>query len=122
VVLPGLDWDLEPQSWDQLGPQHPQYGMRELLKRMASIVTTCGCCRASVDPERAARGWLASEIMRPAETSERWHEAVAHNRERLATALRGLSAIAAPGQREEATAIASSCAARWKSRAAPLRW
>jgi ATP-dependent helicase/nuclease subunit B len=44
--------------------------------------------------------------MRPAETSERWHEAVADNRERLGTALRGVSAIAAPGQREEATAIA----------------
>jgi ATP-dependent helicase/nuclease subunit B len=106
VVLPGLDQGLERESWDQLGPQHPQYGMRELLHGMGWTGTTCGCCRASVEPERLARGWLASEIMRPAETSERWHEAVAHNGERLATALGGLSAIAAPGQREEATAIA----------------
>jgi ATP-dependent helicase/nuclease subunit B len=107
VVLPGLDQGLERESWDQLGPQHPQYGMRELLHGMASIAMTCGCCRASTwSRSGQARGWLASEIMRPAETSERWHEAVAHNGERLATALGGLSAIAAPGQREEATAIA----------------
>jgi ATP-dependent helicase/nuclease subunit B len=107
VVLPGLDVDLEPESWDQLRPQHPQFGMRELLKLMG--VERCevrllpGIGRT---PDRDARGWLASEIMRPAETSERWHDTMAHNRERLALALRGMSAIAAPGRREEATAIA----------------
>jgi ATP-dependent helicase/nuclease subunit B len=107
VVLPGLDQGLERESWEQLGPQHPQYGMRELLKRMGvdrhDVRPLPGI---ALEPERQARGWLASEIMRPAETSERWHEAVADNRERLTTALHGLSAIAAPGQREEATAIA----------------
>ncbi|HUE45916.1 MAG TPA: double-strand break repair protein AddB [Aestuariivirgaceae bacterium] len=107
VVLPGLDQGLERESWDQLGPQHPQYGMRELLHRMRvdrhDVRVLPG---VDAEPERVARGWLASEIMRPAETSERWHEAVAHNGEKLATALGGLSAIAAPGQREEATAIA----------------
>jgi ATP-dependent helicase/nuclease subunit B len=107
VVLPGLDQGLERESWDQLGPQHPQYGMRELLHGMRldrhDVRVLPG---VEVEPEREARGWLGSEIMRPAETSERWHEAVAHNGERLTTALGGLSAIAAPGQREEATAIA----------------
>lgn len=107
VVLPGLDQGLEQESWDQLGPQHPQYGMRELLHGIAldrhDVRVLPGI---DVAPGPRARGWLASEIMRPAETSQRWHDAVAHNAGRLATALGGLSAIAAPGQREEATAIA----------------
>lgn len=107
VVLPGLDQGLERQGWDQLGPQHPQYGMRELLQRLRldrhDVRELPGI---AAGPERQARGWLASEIMRPSETSELWHEAVALNAGRLATALGGLSAIAAPGQREEATAIA----------------
>jgi ATP-dependent helicase/nuclease subunit B len=107
VVLPGLDQGLERESWDKLGPQHPQYGMRELLRRLEvdrhDVRVLPG---VTVEPEARARGWLASEIMRPAETSERWHEAVALNAERLATALDGLSAIAAPGQREEAAAVA----------------
>jgi ATP-dependent helicase/nuclease subunit B len=107
VVLPGLDQGLEAESWDLLGPQHPQYGMRELLHGTGldrhDVRVLPG---VDVEPEARARGWLASEIMRPAETSERWHEAVANNGDRLAAALGGLTAIAAPGQREEATAIA----------------
>jgi ATP-dependent helicase/nuclease subunit B len=107
VVLPGLDQNLEQESWEKLGPQHPQYGMRELLRRLGlerrDVQVLPGITE---EPERQARGWLASEIMRPAETSERWHEAVALNAERLAAALGGVSATPAPGQREEATAIA----------------
>jgi ATP-dependent helicase/nuclease subunit B len=107
VVLPGLDQGLERESWDLLGPQHPQYGMRELLHGIGldrhDVRVLPGL---DMEPGARARGWLASEIMRPAETSERWHEAMAHNGERLAAALGGLTAIAAPGQREEATAIA----------------
>ena len=34
VVLPGLDRELDAKSWNDLDEGHPQYGMRELLRRM----------------------------------------------------------------------------------------
>ena len=30
VVLPGLDRDLDEESWSDLDPGHPQYGMKQL--------------------------------------------------------------------------------------------
>ena len=34
VVLPGLDLDMDDESWSQIDAVHPQYGMKELLIRM----------------------------------------------------------------------------------------
>ena len=36
VVLPGLDQRLDEESWSRLedDPGHPQFGLRQLLKRM----------------------------------------------------------------------------------------
>ncbi|SDE09151.1 double-strand break repair protein AddB [Rhodospira trueperi] len=34
VVLPGLDRDLDDDSWAALDPTHPQYGLRELLGKL----------------------------------------------------------------------------------------
>jgi ATP-dependent helicase/nuclease subunit B len=67
VVLPGLDFHLQEEQWDSLGITHPQYGMRELLKRM-------GMAREDVreeemdSPQRAnARSQFSSCAMQPAE-------------------------------------------------------
>jgi ATP-dependent helicase/nuclease subunit B len=70
VVLPGLDRDLDEESWRTLDPTHPQFGLRELLAHMA-------CERSAVaewpggagDP---ARRQLIGELMRPAHTSDEW--------------------------------------------------
>jgi len=77
VVLPGLDKDMDDDSWALLDESHPQFGLRELLKAL-------GCDRREVadwpgDDDRsgvaggaAARHLLVSELMRPARTSEAW--------------------------------------------------
>src|SRR5262249_45458348 len=63
VVLPGLDLALAEAAWKQLGPHHPQAGMKELLARAGvaraevqllapSIPPSCGPAR--VEMVRAA--------------------------------------------------------------------
>ena len=72
VVLPGLDRDMDDESWDKLEPTHPQFGLRELLNGLnqdrRNVADWPG---ATGDP---ARRFLITELMRPAETSEAWAE------------------------------------------------
>jgi ATP-dependent helicase/nuclease subunit B len=72
VVLPGLDRDMDDESWDKLDPTHPQFGLRELLKDLdRNRRTVADWPGAAGDP---ARRFLITELMRPAETSEAWAE------------------------------------------------
>jgi len=72
VVLPGLDRDMDDDSWAKLDPTHPQFGLRELLGALGQdrrkVADWPG---AGGDP---ARRLLISELMRPAETSDAWVE------------------------------------------------
>jgi ATP-dependent helicase/nuclease subunit B len=72
VVLPGLDRDMDDESWGKLEPTHPQFGLRELLNAFSQdrrkVADWPG---AAGDP---ARRLLITELMRPAETSEAWAE------------------------------------------------
>ncbi|MEQ8268606.1 MAG: double-strand break repair protein AddB [Parvibaculum sp.] len=111
VVLPGLDLDLDEESWNTLGDpgtaSHPQYGMKKLLGHLRAT-------RADVDiwsgaekaPARDARARLLSEALRPAETTERWRSRLASLGRDADEALSGLTLIEAPGERDEAGAIA----------------
>ena len=71
VVLPGLDGEIDRESWDKLEPSHPQFGLHELLVAL-------GVDRAAVPDWPGSRGGdrarrtLVAELMRPAETSEAW--------------------------------------------------
>jgi ATP-dependent helicase/nuclease subunit B len=70
LVLPGLDRDMDEESWAELDETHPQFGLRELLKAL-------GRERDDVDEwtdgaAGSARHLLTSELMRPAETSDAW--------------------------------------------------
>ena len=79
VVLPGLDTDLDEDTWrkiagakdekDAPAPVHPQFSMQALLARI-------GVARDAVQPlvEPAAHGreMLVSEALRPAATTDRW--------------------------------------------------
>jgi ATP-dependent helicase/nuclease subunit B len=114
VVLPGLDKQLDTQSWELIGQSsqpasafgHPQYGLKKLI-------ATIGIAREEVAepvvPEAplAARGFVVSEALRPAETTERWVENRAAIAGALAAgALDGISLVEAANEREEAIAIA----------------
>ncbi len=107
VVLPGLDMALDDESWESLGrhPEHPQAGMWELLRGLeterSDVATVAG---AKPDARRQARLRLISEVLRPAETTERWQALPGD--EEIVGALEGVSLIETPGPQDEAEAIA----------------
>ena len=104
VVLPGLDTQLDAETWNLIGgsdpdtaaPGHPQFAMQALLKRI-------GIGRDEVAPlgESGARERLLSEALRPASATERWAAA-----RRGDAALAGVAMIEAANAEEEALAVA----------------
>lgn len=70
VVLPGLDREMDEDSWGKLDPTHPQFGLRDLLLALDRS-------RAEVEEWPGPSGDLArrqliAELMRPAETTDAW--------------------------------------------------
>jgi len=70
VVLPGLDREMDEESWSKLDPTHPQFGLHDLLKAFA-------CERQDVVEWPGAAGdrarlQLIAELMRPGETTDTW--------------------------------------------------
>ncbi|MBX3505424.1 MAG: double-strand break repair protein AddB [Parvibaculum sp.] len=111
VVLPGLDLDLDEESWATIGgpgtASHPQYGMKKLLSRLraerADVALWPG---AEAEPASAVRARILSEALRPAETTDKWRARLAVLKGEAASGLGGLSMIEAPAERDEAGAIA----------------
>lgn len=111
VVLPGLDLALDDESWKTIGEpgtaSHPQYGMKKLLAHLraerADVALWPG---TGIFPRRAARASLLSEALRPAETTDKWLQRLSALKDEAKEGLAGLSMIEAPGERDEAGAIA----------------
>lgn len=106
VVLPGLDTDLDEDTWrtlseDDAAPSHPQFAMAALLRRI-------GIDRAAVLPLAAARGRerLVSEALRPAEQTDRWSTQLAEIAPHIDAAMNTVAVIEAANAEEEALAIA----------------
>jgi ATP-dependent helicase/nuclease subunit B len=113
VVLPGLDTDLDEDTWrliagdDKKGiaaaPGHPQFALQALLARI-------GITRGGVVPLAQARGRerLMSEALRPAATTEKWRHIASDPafQAHADTALRTLAMIEAAHPEEEALAVA----------------
>jgi ATP-dependent helicase/nuclease subunit B len=113
VVLPGLDTDLDEDTWRLIAgderkgiaaaPGHPQFSLQALLTRI-------GITREAVVPLAPARGRerLVSEALRPAAATEKWRQSVADpDFEAYAdTALATITMIEAAHPEEEALAIA----------------
>ncbi|MGV8998576.1 MAG: double-strand break repair protein AddB [Parvibaculaceae bacterium] len=75
VVLPGLDLILDEESFQAAPHSHPQYGMKELLRKFGVArkdVTLWPDC--DISDKQQARSRLLSEVMRPAETSDLWRD------------------------------------------------
>lgn len=110
VVLPGLDLHMNAASWAAIDdePGHPQFGLKQLL-------SVLGIERESVEyypgvalaESAKARLWLASEIMRPAETTDGWWHSLSRKPEAIRLAMAGAELIEAADQREEARVIAT---------------
>jgi ATP-dependent helicase/nuclease subunit B len=112
VVLPGLDFDLDAQSWNAIGGGehgpafgHPQFSMQALLQRLEvtrEAVTELGA--------RAPHGReaLLSEALRPASETDRWQDRLkeAAFERKKKTALAGVTLIEAANPEEESLAIA----------------
>jgi ATP-dependent helicase/nuclease subunit B len=113
VVLPGLDTDLDEDSWRLIAgdegkgaapsPAHPQFAMQALLARI-------GVKRDAVVALAPAQGRerLISEALRPADATEKWrtNAADASFAAHMTAALANISMIEAANPEEEALAIA----------------
>jgi len=108
VVLPGLDLELDEESWRAISgsapnPEHPQFGMSQFLTRVGATRNDVMALGASA-PE--ARTQLLSQIMRPASTSDKWLTYAENtDREALREALKGVARIDALNEQDEAEVI-----------------
>ena len=101
IILPGLDNEIDDQSWENLSESHPQFGLKHLLG-------TLNINRESIkdwtDTKHTPRQKLASELMRPAETTKHWQDLHTQN---LESATDNLKLFEADTQQDEAQIIAS---------------
>jgi len=116
VVLPGLDADLDEDSWREIassehkknaaGAVHPQFAMHALLDRI-------GIKRDAVerlaDPAAHGREVLVSEALRPATTTDRWQHRIgtAGFAVAIEKAMAGVNVIETANVEDEALAIAA---------------
>src|SRR3954462_11787708 len=119
VVLPGLDTELDEESWQSIGgtrgadgkftvppaSNHPQYAMHALLDRFA---IKRGDVEILGSPAAEGREVLMSEAMRPSNATAQWHDRLqkpdiaAH----ITAGMNNLAVVEAPNPEMEALAIA----------------
>ncbi|MBL0403281.1 double-strand break repair protein AddB [Microvirga aerilata] len=117
IVLPGLDTDLDEESWSAIGGAgddetdpvhgHPQASLRRLLDRHLRISRSAVTVLGELPASARARNRLLSEILRPADTTDRWSLIAPEDRVALSwSGCEGLAIVEAMDEREEAFAIA----------------
>lgn len=112
VVLPGLDRDLDDDTWkeisagasDAVTAGHPQFGLARLIVRLG-VTREDVAPLGTPAPDRAARNRIVSEALRPAASTDTWSASRQNETERDA-ALDGVGLVEARNEREEALAIA----------------
>ncbi len=111
VVLPGLDMELDDESWEAIvphHPEHPQYGMKKLLDRIG-VVRSDVSYLPGLDMKGAdqARLELISETMRPSETTQYWKNFITTSdiKSRIESALDEHALITAPTSQDEAEVV-----------------
>lgn len=103
IVLPGLDTGLDADCWKAVSPQHPQQAMKQLLEHIGvepKAVSRLG-------PKPGPRAFLASELMRPSETTHEWATILRKSKSRILTAVADLDLIECRDGEEEAAVIAA---------------
>ncbi len=105
VVLPGLDRELDDDSWNKLDPGHPQYGMKQLLLSMRVPRERVEDWQPS-PPASPAREALLRETLRPAPTTDAWRALAERGGGDAKDGVAGLTLIEAAHPGEEAASIA----------------
>ena len=107
VVLPGVDVDLDAESWAMVGDQHPQHALKATLEAL-------GVARGEIEPlvtetpSGRARRVLMREALAPAEKTADWlaRLAAAGGAGFVKRGAEGMRLIEAQTEDQEATAIA----------------
>lgn len=107
VILPGLDADLDDESWAVIGEQHPQFALKQTLAALGRERRDAPFLDAEPESGRARRV-LMREALAPAEKTADWLKRIkeAGGAEFVAGGARGLSLLEAESEDEEASAIA----------------
>jgi ATP-dependent helicase/nuclease subunit B len=115
VVLPGLDTELDEESWRAIASSedeksapatvHPQFAMHALLARIGIVR---GAVKPLAAPAARGREMLVSEALRPAATTDRWQNRLKASdfTNSVDKAMAGVSVIETANAEEEALAIA----------------
>ena len=103
VVLPGFDPEIEPEIWQSAGPDHAYGPFRGLFRRLDLQPSDAHPWVAMPSSPRRA---LLDQALRPAPVTDRWHAQGSALRAQVDAAVDGITLIEAPGQRQEAEAIA----------------
>lgn len=117
IILPGVDLDLDEESWDGLIETHPQFSLKSLLTHLGIERKTINLWQGQVStgsqadlvPEslrkkiRLDREKLFREVMRPTHTSLMWQDLES---ETFKAGLQGLFMFEAQTIQQEARAIA----------------
>ena len=109
VILPGFDFAMTPEGWEQLdkqGPQedHPQYRFKRLLNRLYQTPAAVRPWTRNSD-EPLPRNMLLSLALRPAPYTDGWRTD-GPNLKEISKACEQLTLIEAEAPRQEALAIA----------------
>ncbi|MGI9365105.1 MAG: double-strand break repair protein AddB [Rhizobiaceae bacterium] len=124
VVLPGLDRDLDAETWEKVdlpdneiddsgtAPGHPQFGLKKLLSHLGSTRAMQEIAYLAGESDRVdgalrLREKLVSEALRPPHATGQWQnlfKLITANQ--VEQALQGIALVEAVNQREEAIAIA----------------
>ena len=111
VILPGLDMELDEESWDAIAPdhpEHPQYGMKKLLDHM-EVSRSDIAYLPGMEPNKVTKVKLSliSETMRPAETTHNWQGFLRRSdaKASLQSALEDCALITAPSAQDEAEVV-----------------
>lgn len=102
VILPGLDQNLDDESWKKIEDSHPQATMKNLLEQIGIDRTEANDWLGNDQSADHQRTRLFREIMRPAETTQYWRD-LDWDSDQI---MKGIRQIVAPGVREEAGIIA----------------
>ncbi len=106
IVLPGLDQSMDQGSWNEVGDTHPQNAFKNLLARLGAQRENIRIWPASQEISRTERRYLATEMMRPAETTDRWNEFPEDSLKMLRLSTAGLERHDCETPEEEARLIA----------------